>query len=724
VNEDVDRINFPAAAKDSARGFTQSEITSSTTSLSLAYMDITPSPLSVSSVKQSPTIKSFLPVNKSIGHNTSVNGNNRIHTDNSSSLHSEQSTLTGSINSNQLKKASYTQFFSSLRSPSPPTLPATTQFEASQTVFDLSSPNNTTDGEAELSNIKMKFQKRKAKADGASRAKRQKSEILSKRVPKSKEPKPEPVCTFILHFVTMLTILQAKYRLGQDLWMRILEFTPPQFLSKARLISKTFKGMVDQFDSIYVNCRIENYGWDMPSPPKGLTERQYSDLFGGKGCLEPGCDDEKASRTHWSWAKRWCHDCWKGKIEREDRALKRYQSQYGRATLTKMFECIPVGMHDSFLKPHDYIEDVEARTRQAPRLYKYYLSSEIQQVIDDYEALTPPPYKEDPNHTAAEKSAALAAHQTLMDALEEKRNEFFAIRKKANDDHMAKVQKIESAIRKKREENRTPYDVNRAARKELFLRRAQEEIPHIDSEFVKNTKAYKAATRIFRDPGTERGWQTLKPKIEKEWDELRQKQDNTEDSVMVGLDGAEDDEETAKAEITTNTDAVTVAFQSQNPSISDVRRSMMIHQHQRQQQQQRFAPQHTFGLGSLAASSSMTHFSSSVSYGNSLVASASGHASYPTPLGRTQPQSFGDFMGQASFSNPTSRNVGSPFQANGFVHQPSHYQHLPQSSSSNNTNASNFHNQSYQNSRHISIDSLLTGPTPGPHYNHNPNPFG
>lgn len=308
--------------------------------------------------------------------------------------------------------------------------------------------------------------------------------------------------------------------------MRILEFTPPSFLSKARLISKSFKGMVDQFDSIFVNCRRENYGWDMPSPPKGLTERQYSDLFGGKGCLESGCTDTMSSRTHWSWAKRWCQTCWQSKIIREDRALKQYQGQYGRVTLTKLFECIPAGIHDSFLKPHDYNDNIEARSRQAPRLYKYYLITDIPKVISDYEELTPAAFVEDPSLTPDQIASARAGHQILIDGLEEKRNEFFASRKKDNDEHMAKVQKIETAVKDKREENRKPNTENREARKALFTRRAEEDLPHIPQEFVKNSKGYKAATRIFRDPGSERGWQTLKPKIEKEWeDDLRKKED-------------------------------------------------------------------------------------------------------------------------------------------------------------------------------------------------------
>jgi hypothetical protein len=210
--------------------------------------------------------------------------------------------------------------------------------------------------------------------------------------------------------------------------------------------------------------------------------------------------------------------CWKSKIEREDRIIKSRTPQFGRTTLDKLLECIPVGMHDSFMKPHDIMDAVEPRGRNAPRLYRYYLTEEIEAIIQEYEALTPAPYVEDPTHTAEQKATALANHQALMDGLEDKRNAFFAERKAKNDEHMDQVKKIEAGIRSRREMNNVPYTSNREARKALFTKRAEQDIPNIPTEFVQNTKAFKAATRIFRDGGTERGWQTLKPKIVQEWD--------------------------------------------------------------------------------------------------------------------------------------------------------------------------------------------------------------
>jgi hypothetical protein len=454
--------------------------------------------------------------------------------------------------------------------------------------------------------------------------------------------------------------------------MLILEFTPPSFLRKARLLNKEFKGMVDQYESILVNQRKTNYGEDMPDAPTGLTQRQYNDLLGGKGCLERGCDDEKASRTHWSWAKRWCWNCWKNKIEREDRVIKMRQNQYGRSTIQKMLECIPVGMHDSFLKPHDFIDDVDGRPRGAPRLYKYYLREDVETIIAKYEALSPPPYVEDPTHTPAQKASALAAYQALMNELDQKRTDFFAEEKKKNDEHMATVQKIEAAIRKRRELNRNPYDEFRKARKELFTRRAQEDLPHIPIEFVQTAVAFKAATRIFRDGGTERGWQTLKPKIEKEW-EKKGKETPSTGTMGSGFSQVDDGADTEGDDVDSihEMPQMDIGRDSSNPiglsnHLAQLRRAQM----QAQMQRHRLLGQPNQTLGSSMVSPGGM-FSSSSLYGNGFGSSV--NRQYLTPAPRKVSTGFDVFTNYsaaraispgslfASATSSTMSNFGSSY---------------------------------------------------------------
>lgn len=265
----------------------------------------------------------------------------------------------------------------------------------------------------------------------------------------------------------------------------------------------------------------------MPEQIPGLSAKQYVDLLGGKGCMEPGCKNKDASRTHWAWKKRWCLKCWKAKIEREDRVHKQNQSTYTRTVMDKLLECIPVSMYDSFGKPHDYVEDSaqpQANQISTHRLYKYYLNADVKRIMEEYEALTPEPFREDPTHDAQQKATARQIWEDKMAKLEEDRDQFFQAKKAENDKLMQLVIKIEAAIREKRAKGRKPNDANRESRKNLFIMAAKRDLPQIPIEFVQTTIAFKAAIRIFRDGGSERGWRTLMPKIEMEFERSKLKE--------------------------------------------------------------------------------------------------------------------------------------------------------------------------------------------------------
>jgi hypothetical protein len=484
--------------------------------------------------------------------------------------------------------------------------------------------------------------------------------------------------------------------------MRILEFTPPQFMKKARQLSKEFKGWVDNFNSIYVNQRKENYGQDMPDPPRGITERQYNDLLGGKGCMEPSCPDFKSTRAHWSWCQRWCWDCWKAKIEREDRVLKLNQSPHGRNVISKLLECIPVGMHDSFLKPHDFVEDLESRPRGAPRLYRYYLKEDVRDIIAKYDALTPPPYKEDPTQAPEARAAAQAAYQAEMDGLDEKKADFLAKGKGRNDEFMKIVQKIESLVKKKRDKEAEPYNKNRQARRELFTRRARDDLPHIPTSFVQTTKAYKAATRIFRDGGTERGWQTLKPKIEKEFEKSK-----GTGNASIEIDIEEDD--------TTDRDddnnGMNDTTQMDSPASLTVQAFRLHQQRQRQFNAQQMLAQRELMLGSSGTSSSMP---SGMGFGN-LTMMQNHHHQHQHPFGgpAVRPGALYDSFGDTLFQRQHLMNRSAALS--NFNSYPSFASMSPSSAHPH----SDAYQPSSQQPPRIPISSLL-GPTPpppkAPHY--------
>ncbi|KAF7956467.1 hypothetical protein EAE96_003808 [Botrytis aclada] len=332
-------------------------------------------------------------------------------------------------------------------------------------------------------------------------------------------------------------VKRKELEVPADVVIRILEFCPPIFLRKARTICRNWNRWVKELKSIHINCRRENYGYNLPDEIPGLSAMQYVDLLGGKGCMEPGCKNKDASRTHWAWKKRWCLNCWKGKIEREDRIQKHRQLKYSLPVIDRLLACIPVSMYDSFGKPHDYVEEGDPGAIQTSthRLYKYYLISDVENIIKEYEALTPEPYREDPTHNDAQKATARQIWEEKMEKLEEDRDAFFESKKAENAKVMQLVLQIEAAVREKRAKGRKPNDANRESRRILFLTFAKRDLPDIPEDFIINTKPFKAAVRIFRDGGSERGWRALKPKIQQVYQQ-EQSRKNDQQAIVPAKD--------------------------------------------------------------------------------------------------------------------------------------------------------------------------------------------
>jgi hypothetical protein len=246
--------------------------------------------------------------------------------------------------------------------------------------------------------------------------------------------------------------------------------------------------------------------------------------------------------------KRLCHDCWLSKITREEKAFKEYLSlSTDRITLQRLLECIPVALQDSYFKAVDWKDDLASVGGQ-PRLYKVYYKTDIERIIEKYNAIRPAPFRENPEWTQPERDTRFREYQTAVAEARLKQDEFVETMKARNDEFMAWVKSVERAQKRSTTQTRADHDVNRNARRALFTRRAKEDLPHIPMTFIQQrSDAYKRATRIFRDPGTERGWNTMKPKIEKEWEEYLKKGPEAQKDAPVenendGLDVSEEDE--------------------------------------------------------------------------------------------------------------------------------------------------------------------------------------
>jgi len=172
----------------------QSASSTSTYSISYAGLPVVSTNLTR---KASPTIKSFLPVNKSFVQNSNSHSGNRT-----TSAITKDLTHTASQDVRPIPSSSRDRYFSTLQSPSPPPTFSTPQRGLSPTLDDLSSPCLTeNESDSDLSSISLQ-RKRKANIDSlALGGKRQKAESSSmqlvkkaaRKAAKSKQSKSEQV---------------------------------------------------------------------------------------------------------------------------------------------------------------------------------------------------------------------------------------------------------------------------------------------------------------------------------------------------------------------------------------------------------------------------------------------------------------------------------------------------------------------------------------------------
>ncbi|KAI6248071.1 hypothetical protein HI914_03183 [Erysiphe necator] len=308
----------------------------------------------------------------------------------------------------------------------------------------------------------------------------------------------------------------ANGGLCDELWMRIFELTDARFLStRARLICRRFKNIIDNCNSLFLNQRIEIYGTNLPGPPKGMSERQYNNLLGGKGCEE--CSDRSCTATKWAWYKRWCVSCWEKKIAKEHDIVRDYENYVPEIIMLQLLECLPYCMYDAYMKPQDVRRGRSTNPHIGPKVYKYYQTRDVADIIESYKTLLPAPYDEDPTLTLDEQISAMIKYQDLTEKLFEKRRTFLAQKNRERDELMERVYKIENAIRIRRQEISRPNKIARQGRREFHTKMAMQELPHIPIDFIQKGKSFKASCRIYRNAGTERTWKALKPKIENEW---------------------------------------------------------------------------------------------------------------------------------------------------------------------------------------------------------------
>ena len=106
--------------------------------------------------------------------------------------------------------------------------------------------------------------------------------------------------------------IQAAFMSTSDIWMVILEHCAPATLRKICGLSKEFQAIINKYQNLLVEYRLNTYGLEIQTLLESVSERQFSILLGGKGCMS--CNNKKVAFTHWSWCKRWCTKYWEEQV--------------------------------------------------------------------------------------------------------------------------------------------------------------------------------------------------------------------------------------------------------------------------------------------------------------------------------------------------------------------------------------------------------------------------
>jgi hypothetical protein len=182
---------------------------------------------------------------------------------------------------------------------------------------------------------------------------------------------------------TRLNIMRPvknSHEVIQDAWRLILGQTSPEFLLEARTVCKEWNYLLQE-DSIWMRARIEKYGEDAPSPPKGVSERRFADLLVGKGCQNRTCPRRNTIKVFWAFRTRMCEDCSRERTVKEENAAKVYGPLIGQQNL---LELLPSGVIRSGKYRGTRRLPLEAETWMHPGNKLLYLCLDVERLLVEY----------------------------------------------------------------------------------------------------------------------------------------------------------------------------------------------------------------------------------------------------------------------------------------------------------------------------------------------------
>ncbi|MCJ1467671.1 hypothetical protein MMC07_006296 [Pseudocyphellaria aurata] len=289
-----------------------------------------------------------------------------------------------------------------------------------------------------------------------------------------------------------ILFLRKNYPVNQaipaDIWAKIFDFSPPDFLFQARQTNSLFR-MVLRKESQWKGARQYTYGFDHPDPPPGLTEMQYADLLTGVGCQMKGCNERQARKVYWAFQRRWCAKCLKSNTTR-DTDIADVLDNYPWFP-----DCIPKVTFDSWNR-YCWVGDPSEKPdwAQNPGTHVRYSCLALMIFIRDADQFS----AVGPNGEGKTK---------------EEKEAWVANRVEANRVLVEKLRQIEAYVETEKQKKRSQAGSIKAAREAFFIEKALQLDPPLSVKALEMVPKYKASIEIPKLP-TERSWQELLPKLQ------------------------------------------------------------------------------------------------------------------------------------------------------------------------------------------------------------------
>ncbi|KAF2085927.1 hypothetical protein K490DRAFT_67214 [Saccharata proteae CBS 121410] len=275
----------------------------------------------------------------------------------------------------------------------------------------------------------------------------------------------------------------------EDVWCRIMEFSDPAMLFTMKKIGPQFSQSLRKYQHIWRNSAENYYGSDLPPTPAGLEHYQFADLLAGQGCMS--CGDSRARKPYWAFLRRWCEKCFCSKTMKHEDTVSIDQKYPG------LLQCTISATVDSWGHYSYAGWGQEDRRSLRDGCRPVYLKKDVTDLIETYEA-----FLQELN------SKDLSSEEKF-----DEQTEWMKVRRTETQDITSTRFQIDMFEKKWLGKKAVDNAKMRKDRGDFIIAKCLELNPPLHEDALKLIPAYKSNLKIVKEGGTDKMWNTLRPKL-------------------------------------------------------------------------------------------------------------------------------------------------------------------------------------------------------------------